>query len=58
MWETAVFYFNHTSELIPQLNEWLHDHPGVELRNFRHEASKDPERGANIWLFDFKKFGS
>jgi hypothetical protein len=58
MWETALFYFNNTSELPEKLNEWDLDHPGVEKRNYRHKISDDPERGALIWMFDFKKFGS
>ena len=56
MWETAVFYFTNTSELTKQLSEWLHDHPGVEMRNFRHDISEDLEKGANKWMFDFRKF--
>jgi hypothetical protein len=57
MSETAVFYFNHPSELAKQLNEWGSDHPGVEKVNYRHVISDDPKRGANIWMFDFQKIG-
>jgi hypothetical protein len=57
MQETAVFYFTHPSELAKQLNEWGLDHPGVEKVNYRHAISDKPERGANIWMFDFQKIG-
>ena len=58
MWETARFYFNHTSDLTDQLNEWMKYHEVVQIRNYRHEASDDEHKGKFIWLFDFKPFGS
>jgi hypothetical protein len=55
MWETAIFYFNNFPELEPQLNDWEQFHPHVvERRNYRHEASDNPEF-VNKWMFDFRQ---
>ena len=58
MWETAIFYFNNFPDLAAQLNLWAQDHAGVEMKNYRHQASDDLPRGVNMWMFDFKKIGS
>jgi len=35
-WEKVSFDFNELQELSEKLNQWLHENPGVEMKNFSH----------------------